>query len=481
MALPYSFGNQTTPNTSWLDSNYGALGSLTWIPCSVSGTNTIAFTPITNTPAVSSYYQGLVVTGTAAAANTGAAVANVSAIGNKNIYLDTSSGPIALSGGEIQTNNEIVLAYDTNLGSGAGGFHLINSPPVATNSFILGLTGLGYPWCGFVNKIRNAGLSVWSRGTIGTITAGTSAMTADGIVVSATGGSVTWQQIAPPSFGQNFYGYYSLQINGSSANTDVTVRFPIESLIAAELEKGANTTFQFSYYNDGLGAITPTLTVKQAGSQDNYGSPITITGPVAMSALRTGFIHTGTDAYIFTPGSSTTLTLGMCIDVDFGAIGSGASIALWGFDYRQTNNGTAGGNNTTNQPTPEIPPPHLEQLYCARYLPAWNPSAASVTVATANGGATTVTWGAPFNFLVPTRVAPTSISISSASNFSLFTYAGAVAAPCTSINFNALTSTTQGFVTGTTAGSLTVNAPYLLASNTTGAQILFTGAEIMGA
>lgn len=124
MALPYQFGTATSPSTGWLDSNFNALGSLVWVPCSVAGTNTLTLTPGANYPSVT-YGSGLVVTGMLAGANTTSVVVNVSALGLKNVYKDSSSGPTVLTGSELVANNELILIYDVNLNSGNGGFHYV--------------------------------------------------------------------------------------------------------------------------------------------------------------------------------------------------------------------------------------------------------------------------------------------------------------------------------------------------------------------
>lgn len=125
MALPFAFSNNTSPTGPQLDSDLAALGKLTPIPCSVAGSNSITMTPNTDTPTVVAYATGMQFSGIASASNTTATQARVGALPLLNVYRDSPTGPIALSGGEVVIGNAFTLLYDAALNSGAGGFHLI--------------------------------------------------------------------------------------------------------------------------------------------------------------------------------------------------------------------------------------------------------------------------------------------------------------------------------------------------------------------
>jgi hypothetical protein len=132
MALPYAFTNNTSPTGEELDADLAALGALTPIPCTIAGTNTLTLATNTNTPTVSAYANYGLFTGIAAATNTGSATGAVGSLAALNIYKDTIGGPVLLSGGEIVINTKVLLMYDSTLNTGAGGFHLIAPPSVAT-------------------------------------------------------------------------------------------------------------------------------------------------------------------------------------------------------------------------------------------------------------------------------------------------------------------------------------------------------------
>jgi hypothetical protein len=131
MALPFSFSNNTTPTGPQLDADLAALGNISLLPATVSGTNALTLTLLTNVPTVSAYANYMTFTGIAAATNTGATTAQVGSLSALNVYKDTAGGPVVLAGGEIRQNCTFALRYDSALNSGAGGFHLIAQTALA--------------------------------------------------------------------------------------------------------------------------------------------------------------------------------------------------------------------------------------------------------------------------------------------------------------------------------------------------------------
>ena len=132
MALPTTFTGNVSPTGEELDANFSALGALTPIPCAVAGTNSITLTPLANTPSVATYANFAQFTGVAPATNTSNVTAAVGSLTGLAVYKDTINGPVLLTGKEIVANTKIILMYDSTLGSGAGGFHLISPPSQVT-------------------------------------------------------------------------------------------------------------------------------------------------------------------------------------------------------------------------------------------------------------------------------------------------------------------------------------------------------------
>lgn len=130
MPLPVTFANLTEALLSYLDDNFAALGALTPIPCTITGTNTISLAANSDTPTVAAYSNYMQFSGVAANTNTGAATAQVDSLSALNVYKDTPSGPVVLTGGEIVSGCLLELVYDSALNTGSGGFHLMQYPAI---------------------------------------------------------------------------------------------------------------------------------------------------------------------------------------------------------------------------------------------------------------------------------------------------------------------------------------------------------------
>jgi hypothetical protein len=127
MALPTAFSNNTSPTGPELDADLAALGVLTVIPCTVTGTNSLVLAPIANTPTVVSYTNYGRFSGIASATNTGPTQARVGALPLLNVYSDTLSGPTPLIGNALVIGCAFTLVYDNALNGNAGGFHLVST------------------------------------------------------------------------------------------------------------------------------------------------------------------------------------------------------------------------------------------------------------------------------------------------------------------------------------------------------------------
>ncbi len=86
--------------------------------------NTITLTP-SNTSFPTSYVSGELYQFKASAPNTGAVTVNINGIGAANLYKKGSAGSVALTGGEIQANDQVVISYDGTE------FQIISSLPQA--------------------------------------------------------------------------------------------------------------------------------------------------------------------------------------------------------------------------------------------------------------------------------------------------------------------------------------------------------------
>ncbi len=125
------FQNNTTNQLSALDNNFTTFSALVPMPCGVAGTNTLTLAQngggLVPTIPIAAYTNGMIFTGVASATNTGAVTAQVGALPSLNVYKDTISGPVLLTGNEIVQFNAFSLKYDSSLNGSAGGFHLITA------------------------------------------------------------------------------------------------------------------------------------------------------------------------------------------------------------------------------------------------------------------------------------------------------------------------------------------------------------------
>lgn len=131
MALRNTFANQQNAQMVWLDQNFADLGAIDYIPCTASGTNTLALTPRTNTPTVDAYANGQGFTAIIPNTNTASITAQVGALGALQCYKPTAGGPTSLVGGDAVQNTLAIFVYDSTLNGGNGGFHVlgIGNPP----------------------------------------------------------------------------------------------------------------------------------------------------------------------------------------------------------------------------------------------------------------------------------------------------------------------------------------------------------------
>jgi hypothetical protein len=283
-------------------------------------------------------------------------------------YIDTSGVPH--QGQPAFTDISGTLA----LGSQVAGT-LAGSNMSATNPGTTGNGGLAYA-AASVNVLRNSSLSAWFHGCVSgacthTTTAATTNYSAEGIFVIPTGASVTSQATATVPAGNP--GYYADKITGASSNTDIKVRWVVESYSAAKIA-GLVTTFQFTFINNSGSTITPVLTTKYPTTQDGsvtggaaWGGSTSDLSSTNLTACTNG--STCLEAYTFTPSSSATA--GYEFVVDFGAMNSNSdSITIGaGFDARATPGVTSPGI-PASPPAPEVSRPSDDILWCERFYDA---------------------------------------------------------------------------------------------------------------
>ena len=114
-----------------------------------------------------------------------------------------------------------------------------------------------------------------------------------------------------------------------------------------------------------------------------------------------------------------------------------------------------------------------ELIMCQRYLPAFNGTA---WIFMGQAGSSTINY-VPITFPVSTRVAPTGITVSSASHFRCWT-AAAADLTSTDVQFNRAGIYSGAIQTTFSSGGLTAGNASGFFANNSSAQLLFTGCEL---
>ncbi len=322
---------------------------------------------------------------------------------------------------------------------------------------------------GFTNKIRNNSFLVSSRGTSGTITAGSPAYTLDGWMLFAGSANITWSQ----SGTLGYPALKSLSITGNTGVTNTQLYQRIESIVAGYVD-GQQITFQASITNNTGATITPTLIVSHANASDNWGATTTDLS-VSLQSIANG--ATAKVAYTYTAASNSYF--GLQFILDFGAILNSVakSVSVSNVDVRVTPGITTGLNNS---PSPvEIIDITAEKLRCARYLPAFASTGTDSPIPSIGITSATATINnILIPFPVPTRVAVTGVTVSAASHLNTtdsVVYSLAVSA----VVIGTSLSNTQALIAVTQSGvGTTIGRGATLKFNNASGLMIFTGAEL---
>jgi hypothetical protein len=254
-------------------------------------------------------------------------------------------------------------------GGGSGGVSSVNSLTgalsiAATDGLKVAASGstvsIGGPG-GLVNKFRNGAMDVWQRGASSLSATTSGSYTADGWIVLPTGASVTCSQVSNNRTGA--LTLWGLKVLGASSVTDVIVKQRIESYVAAPLA-GQVVTVQAQVYNNTGGSITPKLTVKHAGSQDNWTSPTTDVSAVSLQSCANSAWTQIAYSFSAASGSNNGLEVGFDFGNNFGS--SSDYIIITELDIRVTPGATASATNSS-PPPPELRPIFAELPFCLRY------------------------------------------------------------------------------------------------------------------
>ncbi len=216
---------------------------------------------------------------------------------------------------------------------------------------------------GLLNKFRNGTMDVWQRGltpTLSTSTAGSSYVP-DGWIVTWTA-SVAAVPAATQAAGRSLT-VNSLKVTGATNITDVAVKQRIESYVSAPMTS-QTVTVQAQIFNNTGGSITPTLTIKHATAQDNWGATTTDVSAVSLQAC--GNAAWTQVCYTFAAAAGTSNGLEVTIDFGNNFSANTKSVQITELDIRVTPGVTTGLNSLA--PPPELRPIWQEMSFCQRYF-----------------------------------------------------------------------------------------------------------------
>ena len=306
------------------------------------------------------------------------------------------------------------------------------------------------------NKLINGSMNVYQRGSVTATTSG--AYTLDRWFVTPTGASVTVTQ-STSTVPTNFTA--SLNVAGAASVTNVSVYQRIESINCQELVSGAQVTVSgYIRQSTGSAVTTATVALTTPTASDNYTSTSsaasTYTIPSFASATWTYFSNTFTLTTGCTNGLQVTIALGTSL--------------------------TTGSLNLTGVQLEigSVATPYERQIYsdqlaqCQRYLPAYTSGGSTSFLIAPGFEYSTTNAAATVTFPVPTRVAPTGITVSNATHFN---FNDTAAHAATAITLGGLTSPTACQVTVTSTGFTNGYGGQLFINNASG-QLLFTGCEL---
>lgn len=326
---------------------------------------------------------------------------------------------------------------------------------------------------GFVNKFRNPGMNIWSRGDVTNIAGGSlNTYTTDGWILEPVG-AVCHGYIG----GTIGRSANSMQIVGASGLTNTRLKQRIEA-IESNMLAGRRCTVRMQIWNANTGGpITPTINIRRPNSIDNFTGGMTdIVGTVNLQTIANG--ASAVVAYTFDAG--TGVDKGLEVAIDFGAALNLNTkyVYVSDADIRPTPGATLGLNNSPQDV--ELRPIPIEQDWCARYLPAFlydTPSSyTGIKASNISSTGVRLEW----SWRVRTRALVSGFGGTlNSTDFRASDGAG------NGVNFTgsfAFGSATResALVIGTTAGSLTAGQVNLISitSGATAGRVFFTGAEL---
>lgn len=313
-------------------------------------------------------------------------------------------------------------------------------------------------------NFTNASTMVAQRGTAGTLSTTPVVGQCDNIGMWASAGAVSAGTIAQITTAISGASGYAARAAGvtltGSAVLSQSIR--MESRDALKY-KNQTASFQVKVDHDVGSAVNYTLVVKKPTVADNFGTRTTIATSSATSVASA----TGTTLKF------EGVALGDCsngleleIQAACGAVTT-KNFNVTEFQVEINPTATTWNGRSIAEETEA----------CQRLLPSWSASANNAPVPMQCGGASATAATGAFSFKTSTRIAPTALTNSPGSQFSVLRPSTG-STLCTSLTF-AVASTEGATVQFNAAAGLVNDAHYIpFANSATRTEMLFTGAEL---
>ena len=346
------------------------------------------------------------------------------------------------------------LTYDTTLVA------WVLSNPADTQGGNLQATSInGGQLAGFRNRIINGGCLVVQRSSP-TLSTAYQYGQVDRHMFLCSGGTGVSGTIAQSGLSGTSTGF-SAGVSASWTTGNFYMQHRIESWNTLDLGSKTITVSCKVYQNTGGTRNFKISLAKPTTTADTFSAQTTLyTSPTA-TAVPSGTATTVTATY--TLGAVEAL-LGLAVYVFDSDAPNTVVSKLYLVGDLQLELGSVA--------TPfEQRPYGMELALCQRYLPAFNSVSTASYLGPAQGTSATNTT-CEINFLVPARVAPTSIAISSAAHFTVQGFSAVSA-----LSLTGAVSTTGAVLSATITSGAAGYGVYLIFNNASG-QLLFNGCEL---
>lgn len=346
MTLPNTFGPLTAASMGMLDQNFAAVGALTTVQCSSTGTNSIVLTPAANQPAVNGYGlpNPLKFGFVAPASSSGTVTLEVGALGFLPVY--TINGVQATSGTLISGNYyEVTYTTGAIYNSGAGAWVLSSYQPST------GVTAVTAPKVNGLAITNNSGTPTtkidvsFGRSCMASAVGAPVFVVSGSFTIDLTIGTVTSTANGMAGTSRPASGWvylYAISTGSGSAGL-ATITSP---LVGAPTLPAGYSFYAYigAMYCDGSSNLLRTI---QKGNRSQYSPQAagnTTAMPTIVSASAGIAVWTATAISTFVPATASRIAMSVYSDLQAGGAmgispnGNVTSIVIGGVFY---NNGVS--------------------------------------------------------------------------------------------------------------------------------------------